>query len=146
MPIHKGSCLCQAVQYEATVPEGGPSMPTICHCQDCQKWSGSAFASNFILPAKDLKLTKGAEGAEIKVYTVINTTSGKALMKYFCDTCGSALYNKSEVDDKIVAIASGTLDDPIDATAQSMIEFFCVNRRTWLKPLDGAKQTQKLFE
>ena len=35
-----GQCFCGAIQYEATVNE---QMVGICHCRDCQIFSGSAF-------------------------------------------------------------------------------------------------------
>jgi len=146
MSTHKGSCLCQAVQYEITVPEGGQNTYTLCHCKDCQKYTGTTFASSFILPATHLKITKGAEGAEIKVYATTNTTSGNALMRYFCGTCGSALYNKTAANDQIVVVTSGTLDDPIDAAMQPAREIFCIDRRAWLKPLDGLAQHPKRLE
>ena len=37
-----GSCLCKAIQYEIT---GDPVVTNLCHCLNCQKWSGSAFTS-----------------------------------------------------------------------------------------------------
>jgi len=125
------------------VAEGGQITYGICHCKDCQKYTGSTYACSLILPATHLKLTKGAEGAEIKVYTTTNTTSGNAFMRHFCGTCGSALYNKMAVNDKVVVITSGTLDDPIDARMQPMSEIFCAHRRAWLKPLDGLVQHPK---
>src|SRR5271167_1043659 len=38
----KGGCLCGAVRYTA---EADPTSATVCHCRDCQKFTGSAFAA-----------------------------------------------------------------------------------------------------
>src|SRR5437762_12413499 len=38
----KGGCLCGAVRYTA---EADPTSATVCHCRDCQKFTGSAFAT-----------------------------------------------------------------------------------------------------
>jgi hypothetical protein len=38
----KGSCLCGAVRY---IAEADPTSATVCHCRDCQKFTGSAFAA-----------------------------------------------------------------------------------------------------
>jgi len=39
----KGGCLCGAVRYTA---QADPTSATVCHCRDCQKFTGSAFAAN----------------------------------------------------------------------------------------------------
>jgi len=38
----QGGCLCGAVRYTA---EADPTSATVCHCRDCQKFTGSAFAT-----------------------------------------------------------------------------------------------------
>jgi len=93
-----------------------------------------------------MKLTKGTEGAEIKAYTVTKTTSGNALGRYFCGTCGSALYDKTAANDGIVILQTGTLDDAFDAAVHPTQEIFCQDRRAWLKPADGLKQVEKMFD
>lgn len=93
-----------------------------------------------------MKLTKGAEGKEVKVYTSTATSSGNPLEKYFCSLCGSGLYIRAKAAEKIVVVTSGTLDDPVDATIQPMQETFCVDRRQWLKPIEGLKQFERMFD
>ena len=43
----KGGCLCGAVRYTA---EADPTSATVCHCRDCQKFTGSAFAALVRVP------------------------------------------------------------------------------------------------
>jgi Glutathione-dependent formaldehyde-activating enzyme len=43
----KGGCLCGAVRYKA---EADPTSATVCHCRDCQKFTGSAFAALVRVP------------------------------------------------------------------------------------------------
>ena len=45
-----GGCLCGAVRYTA---EADPTSATVCHCRDCQKFTGSAFAA-LVLMTKGL--------------------------------------------------------------------------------------------
>ena len=41
MPQIAGGCLCGKVRYSAS---GDPAFVGVCHCTDCQKFTGSAFA------------------------------------------------------------------------------------------------------
>ncbi|EIW75713.1 hypothetical protein CONPUDRAFT_147234 [Coniophora puteana RWD-64-598 SS2] len=147
MSTHKGSCLCQAVQYEITLPgKGEQQLYSVCHCKNCQKGGGSPFTANFLLPAKNMKLTKGVEGTDIESYPMTQTTIGTPMVRYFCFTCGSTLYGKSSANDAVVIIQSGSLDDPIDADVQPTQEIFSMDSREWLKPLEGTRQVKKWFE
>ncbi|KAJ5102674.1 DUF636 domain protein [Penicillium argentinense] len=50
MPL-TGHCLCEAVSYVANVAE--PDLVAYCHCDDCQRQSGSTYslaAFLFIVP------------------------------------------------------------------------------------------------
>lgn len=72
----KGSCMCSAIEYEYT---GEPMVTALCHCTDCQKWSGSAYTSNVVVPRKDFNVTKGSP----KHYN-IKGASGKMNDHVFC--------------------------------------------------------------
>ena len=49
----KGGCLCGAVRYAATVEQ---ATATVCHCRDCQKFTGSAFATLVAVPKEALTI------------------------------------------------------------------------------------------
>ncbi len=51
----------------------------LCHCTDCQKWSGSAYTSNVVVARKDFKVSKGSP----KHYNV-KGDSGKMNDHWFC--------------------------------------------------------------
>ena len=71
-----GSCLCGEISYEYT---GSPRATALCHCTDCQKWSGGAYTSNLVVPRDGFKVTKGSP----KSYTAVGD-SGKDNVHWFC--------------------------------------------------------------
>jgi hypothetical protein len=38
---------------------GEPAVTALCHCTDCQKWTGAAYTSNVVVPRTAFKVTKG---------------------------------------------------------------------------------------
>lgn len=98
-----GGCLCGAVRYECSA---APVMTANCHCRDCQRATGGAYASVFFVPRNAIKIT-----GEVKYYDV-KGESGKILSRGFCPTCGSRLFGKPEVLPELMGIMAGSLDDP----------------------------------
>ena len=79
-----GGCLCGAVRYTA---EADPSSATICHCRDCQKFTGSALAVLVAVPAAAVIFT--GTGA-LKTFSSLGG-SGKPILRRFCPECGSSI-------------------------------------------------------
>ena len=53
IPPLMGGCPCGANRY---VIEAYPLLLYVCHCTDCQRQSGSAFAMNMPVPAKAFRI------------------------------------------------------------------------------------------
>jgi hypothetical protein len=53
-----GGCQCGAIRYEITGP---PAAVYACHCTECQKQSGSAFAMAAVIPQEHFCITKGSD-------------------------------------------------------------------------------------
>jgi hypothetical protein len=98
-----GSCCCGAVTYVCSSP---PVFTGNCHCRDCQKASGSAYAPIFFVPEGAITIR-----GEVKWYASTGD-SGKPISRGFCPNCGSRLFGKPTVAAGLVGIAAGTLDDP----------------------------------
>jgi hypothetical protein len=100
-----GQCLCGAVRYEVEIPEKSV-YEGLCHCRDCQRYTGTAFASSLMVPKAGMKLT-----GELKFYGK-ETDSGSFMERGFCPTCGSNVLCRSVAWDDQYVLSAGTLDDP----------------------------------
>ncbi|MDW2776792.1 GFA family protein [Pseudomonas sp. YQ_6] len=101
---YQGSCLCAAVSYLLLTP---PKAVTHCHCSQCRKSHGAAFASYGSIPRSMLRILRGA--TSIKAFS-----SSPTVTREFCTECGSTLFwsrAQGEFADWI-SIALGTLDTP----------------------------------
>jgi hypothetical protein len=79
----------------------------LCHCRDCQRQSGSAYAAAVRVPAASFRVTRG----EPKRYTKTGD-SGNAVTRAFCPECGCMLFLQVSARPDLVGIRVGTLDDP----------------------------------
>lgn len=102
----KGSCQCGEIHYES---EAKPLGLYVCHCQECQKQSASAFGISLDIPSSGFRLTQG-----LPKYWNRVIESGKNLKCAFCSICGSRLWHEYDPDSGIVSIKGGSLDTPID--------------------------------
>lgn len=99
----KGGCLCGAVRYTA---DADPAAATVCHCRDCQKFTGSAFAALVLAPKASFAVT-----GPIKTHTGIGG-SGLPILRHFCPECGSSLAEEPGTRPGMVILTAGTFDDP----------------------------------
>jgi hypothetical protein len=98
-----GGCACGAVRYECSVE---PMMSLNCHCRDCQRASGSAFAAVMAVPKAAVTIT-----GEPKFYEV-QAESAHTVGRGFCATCGSPLFITLSAWPEIISIRAASLDDP----------------------------------
>jgi hypothetical protein len=97
---------CRCGQLKATVT-GDPVRVSVCHCLNCKKRSGSAFAAQARWPA-DQVVIEGRSKSFEKV-----ADSGNRAMFHFCPDCGSDVhYENHGKFDGLVAIPLGAFDDP----------------------------------
>jgi hypothetical protein len=90
---------------------GEPVRVSACHCLDCKKRSGSAFAVQARWPAEQV----GLEGRS-KSWTH-RADSGNRVTHHFCPDCGSDVHYEIEGKfDGLVAIPLGAFDDPFFAS------------------------------
>jgi hypothetical protein len=108
MTTRTASCRCG--QLKLTV-EGEPLRVSVCHCLNCKKRSGSAFAVQARWPMRNVTI----EG-ETKHWTVTGDSGNRASF-HFCPECGLDMYYTMEGKfEGLVATPVGTFDDPFFAS------------------------------
>ena len=128
MPDMKGGCLCGAVRFTANA---APEFVALCHCIDCQKHTGSAFAIGIRLPKTALQLH-----GTVKTFSSLGD-SGNPILRYFCPECGSSIYDEPTARPGKSNLNAGTLDDPSSVTPT--LEIWCDHALPWVQ-LPGMQQ------
>ncbi len=104
MTARTGGCLCGAVSYHF---DAEPIATVHCHCKDCQKATGSGFATVFGLADSDLCI----EGRRNINEFTLSAGSGQQVSRQFCKACGSQLFTVAENNPGCIWIKAGSLDD-----------------------------------
>lgn len=99
----EGGCLCGSVRFRI---HGKLGPAGFCHCKQCQRASGSAFAANAPVRTRYLELSSGSD--LLKEY---ESSPGK--FRAFCGRCGSPIYSRRDSEPELRRIRLGSLDsDP----------------------------------
>lgn len=139
-PTLRGSCLCAACSYTVSGP---PIQAIICHCNNCKKWGGGAFAANVWIPSAFFKLDD-ASASHINVYTDSNTDTGRAMNRVSCKKCGSSLYVDIPYFE-VVSVTRGTLDGVESLEGlDPVVEFYCCRQLPWAEVASKTDRRQKL--
>ncbi len=85
MPSISGGCLCGKVRYRA---EAEPVFVGLCHCRDCQKFTGSAFALVVAVPKPALTVSGTLKGFAKP------GSSGKSIERLFCPSVARRSWTK----------------------------------------------------
>ncbi len=96
---------CRCGQLRATC-EGEPVRVSVCHCLECQKRSGSAFAAQARWP--DDKVVLSGDHTEWSRLA----DSGRKATYRFCPHCGSTVAFRIEGWEGVTAVPVGALADP----------------------------------
>lgn len=97
----RGGCYCGAVRYEI---RGRILGFANCHCPDCRKFTGSAFAPVLFAEADGFVVTAGHEH-------LVPFPSSPGKHRSFCKTCGCHLFLRADHRPGMVFVRAGTLDD-----------------------------------
>jgi hypothetical protein len=118
----EGGCLCGKVRYSA---DAEPVFVGVCHCADCQRSTGSAFATVVAVPATALRVT-----GTLRTFTEPGDT-GEPMHRRFCPECGSGIVGEADALPGLVMLNAGTPDDRGWARSQS--EVHCDSAQPWVR-------------
>lgn len=139
MDVLQGGCYCGEVRYELDLSSPDDARTSLCHCNNCKKFFGTAFGLTAKIPKDRFHLTKG----HTKEHVSPNGSS--TLHREFCSDCGSGILEYGEeAAAKWRYVMTGTLDDPSALPPKG--EFFCKNREKWMPEVPDVFHKQEVKE
>ncbi len=127
-----GACHCGNITYVAEID---PDNVGICHCTDCQTFSGSAFRAS-------VRAAKGAFtlSGQPKIY-VKTAESGAKRAQAFCPDCGTSIYSAAVTEPETFNIRLGTVRQRRELRPKS--QGWCRSALDWAMDLHSIKQFTK---
>ena len=123
-----GGCLCGQIRYTVS---GDPAFTGLCHCRNCQRYTGTAFEAVVAYPSASVSVQGG-----LKTYND-KGDSGKAVYRRFCPNCGSGVIADAEALPGVTLVLAGTLDDT--SGYKPAMEIYCSSAQAWTTD-GGARQ------
>lgn len=101
---HEGHCLCGKVNY---IVKGDPVIVAHCHCDDCQRLTGSGHSTGAMFSVDQVTL-KGP----VAEYELVSN-NGNRVTRVFCPSCGSPILGKNTGSMGYVTLSLGTMNDSV---------------------------------
>lgn len=114
-----GHCLCGGVRFAVAGPLNSVQF---CHCEDCRRAQGGAFAANMPVAKADFQLEAGED-----LLAAYESSPGKE--RVFCRRCGSPLFSRTVNDPVHVRLRAGLLDT--GARPPLAFHFWCDDDAEW---------------
>ena len=132
------SARCACGRLTVTV-DAEPAWVSTCHCDFCQRRTGSVVQVGAYYPA-DVGLEVTGETSVYNGLEVdgVGDVGGNSVSYHFCPTCGSTVFWVIDGPSASVAIAVGNFDDP--DFDPPVMEFHTHTRHHWVPPVPGAEQ------
>jgi len=121
MTIREASCACGALTATA---HGDPVRNSVCHCLDCKRRTGSAFAWTAHWP-EDRVERRGEAASRTRT-----SEEGFWARQHFCPACGVTVWYEIERRPGVISIPVGGFADP-DFPAPT-VEVYGERRCSWL--------------
>lgn len=131
-----GGCACGDIRYELT---SAPMFVHCCHCLDCQRQTGSAFAINALIETDRIRVLAGAPEP-----VGVPTDSGRPHDIYRCQRCRTALWSDYGKRPYLRFVRAGTLDDP--GLLQPDVHIYTRSKLPWVTLPAGVPAFPEYYE
>jgi hypothetical protein len=132
----EGGCACAAVRYRLLLP---PLFTHCCHCRDCQRQSGSAFAINALIETDRIELLSGTPMAR-----TVPTESGRPHVIFRCADCCTALWSDYGGRSYLRFVRVGTLDRPEEIAPS--VHLYTRSKLPWLRLPEGVRAFEGFYD
>lgn len=129
--MYQGSCLCGKVKFTLSAEINDI---VYCHCSQCRKAQGSAFATNANIKLESFNFMSGEDNLTTYKYS-------EEQIKYFCKTCGSPIMSKNSSLPENIRIRLGTIES--DITERPEAHIFVSSKANWDEITDELPQYEK---
>jgi hypothetical protein len=123
-----GGCPCGAVRYAISA---FPLFLYACHCTDCQRQSGSAFALNMPVATEAFRVVAGTPTGWRRL-----APSGATVVSWFCGDCGGRINGERTGRPESTVVRAGTLDDT--SWLSPGAHFYTRSAQRWVRPPEDA--------
>jgi hypothetical protein len=116
-----GGCSCGAVRYRL---RSEPLFVHCCHCLNCQRQTGSAFAINVLIEAGSVEIVAGDPRP-----VDVPRDDGSTQRIFRCPACQVAVYSEY-TRPQVWFVRAGTLDDPSQVSPD--VHIYTRSKRDWI--------------
>lgn len=132
----EGGCACRAVRYRL---RSAPLIVHACHCTQCRRLTGAAFALNALIETERLEILSG----EARPVPILGA-SGRPQTIFRCVGCQIALWSHYPGGGEAIAfVRVGTLDEP--ARLPPDIHIYTSTRLPWLRLPEDARSVPEYY-
>jgi len=132
-------CCCGALRAAVS---GEPALVVACHCEQCQRRTGTAFGVSAYFPADQVRITGPS-----KVFSR-ESQAGRKVEMHFCPECGTTVFWEAAFMPGHVGIAAGAFSDEEPSRLRCELKRLGIHQRViedeirFLETLDGSERQQ----
>lgn len=132
----EGGCSCGAVRYRL---KAAPMITHCCHCTDCQKQTGGAFAINALIETANIEMLSGEP-----VVIDMPSPSGRGHEIHRCGKCEVAVWSDYGRRPFLRFVRVSTLDQQHAITPD--VHIFVKSKVPWLRLPDDARAFEIFYD